>query len=317
MEKETILQFPSLDNAVSTTKLPSYLTSMEEKKFFYAIEPSFRESFEDADEIFGSHFKEYSLATSAMIFKPDAIVDRKVEAALNHVINRGFTPIAFRLFTYNKFIIREDWKYQYNIATRNRMRIVDYLLETAPSLFVVFKKTPQRLNNACAEMTSLKGHSDPSLRTSEDLRYHLRGINSLLNYIHTCDEPADFYRGTGLYFNEVERRKLFSEIALRTDLTDKLFQFVEKLYGDYPKVNLDLQRVLITLKDSATVLDPTMAEKIIRICDRPDTISDDDWHFLYILLTQTHKNLLNRWDTIILLTSTVRISLENGTAIIY
>ena len=43
----------------------------------------------------------------------------------------------------------EDWRYQYNVATRNRIRVVDYLLQTSPSLIVFFKKTVEKYNNAC------------------------------------------------------------------------------------------------------------------------------------------------------------------------
>ncbi len=316
LENETVLLFPKLGEDVPVTKLPDYLTEIEEKKFFYALEPNFRESFEDAQEVFGSNFEAYSLATSAMIFKPDAIVDRKVEIALNHVMKKGFTPIAFSLFQYNKYIIREDWKYQYNIATRNRMRAVDYLLETAPSLFVVFKKNTEQFSNACVEMTSLKGHSDPAYRTPEDLRYHLNGINSLLNYIHTCDEPADFYRGMGLYFKEYERKKILQDISQRNDRTQQLIDYLQKLYQQWPSVDLNFDRVINALKNSVQKLEAADAEKVLAICHNPLKISEEDWLFLYELLIRKNNGILNRWDTNIILTGTVSISMDNATALI-
>lgn len=315
-EKEIIQQFLNFESNDGIAEVPLYSTKNNKKQSLYAIDPYYREGFENASVVFGEDLEDISLRLSAMIFKPDAIVGRKVNETIAFLIEKGFTPIAFKTFSYNRNIIREDWRYQYNIATRNRMRAVDCLLQTSPSLIVFFITTIKQHTNACEEMTSLKGHSDPKYRTPDDLRSRLKSINPLLNYIHTCDEPADLYRSLGLYFNEEERKPLLKDIKMRKDATAHLNNAVLELYNTYEEIQFNYEETVSTLRSKLEKFSADQQKHLKEIFENPMSISQKKWELMYHILVVQSPNILSKWEINILLTSSVKISIDNKKAII-
>ena len=315
-EKEIVKSFLNFEDNDGVVQVPLFCTRNQKKRDLYAIDPYFREGYESAFEIFGDQLKNIALQSSAIVFKPDAIVNRKILETIKFLVKKEFTPIAYKTFTYNRHSIREDWRYQYNVATRNRIRAVDYLLQTSPSLVVFFKKKPKIYNNACEEMTKLKGHSNPKYRKIDDIRYQLKSINSLLNYIHTCDEPADLFRSLGLYFDDIERIDLLDDIKLMGNVWQNLNKVVTTLYDTYEKSNFNYLKTVNVLKKLLYKFSTDQQKYLEEICNNPILLSSKQWDYLYNILVVEKPGVLSRWETNILLTSSVKVSIENKNAII-
>lgn len=181
---------------------------------------------------------------------------------------------------------------------------------------VIFSKKPGNFSNSCEEITSFKGHSELALRSSENLRYKLNSINSLLNYIHTCDEPADFYRSLGLYFNEESRKQLLKKIKAGNPCENELSACIEKLHRQHEAIDFDLDKIIEKIIAKAEFFEEEQRNKIIRICEQMPQIDEEQWHLLYQTFVGKEEELLNRWEVIVLLTSCVKTSIKNKKAII-
>ena len=90
----------------SSARVPvlSEFSRLPEKRELYAVDPYYREGWEDMLEAWGdSALCARRLKRIApIIFRPDAVVTRSIPRALALLSERGFTPIAARRFRYNR-----------------------------------------------------------------------------------------------------------------------------------------------------------------------------------------------------------------------
>jgi Nucleoside diphosphate kinase len=216
---------------MAPSSLPYYLTASSLKREFYALDPYFREGWEDAATTWGSELERLCKVTAAIVFKPEAVVGRRIERALVYLRSKGLVPVAAATFTYTRHIIREAWRFQLNVATRQRLAIVDILELATPSLFVIFRDETCTDGDAAARLSSLKGSSIPSLRSGDDLRFYLGNVSVLINYVHTPDDAADLIRELSIYFPETERLALLSAVLQGRDVGSSLDERIAELYS--------------------------------------------------------------------------------------
>ena len=97
------------------------------------------------------------------MYNPDALVGRRIAPCLRLLLVHGFRVLSGAVFTYNRHLIRETWRYQFNLATPDRIAVVDTLLPATPSLLVVLRD--ERAGGdppAAVRLGDLKGPSEPS-----------------------------------------------------------------------------------------------------------------------------------------------------------
>jgi nucleoside diphosphate kinase len=176
-----------------TTDVPASaveaLTENADKAVAYSFDPYFRRGIQRITV-------EAVLPTTFLVFKPDAIAGRRIGTVLDALAENGFSLLDAWPFRFSPTLIRELWRYQYNVATWARIEVVDLLLSSSASMFALVHDTqwePGRQPAAC-RLAALKGPADPARRQPGHLRTLLNGPTHLFNFIHTADEPADVVR---------------------------------------------------------------------------------------------------------------------------
>lgn len=149
-----------------------------------------------------------------IVFKPDAAPVRCVAPCMAVLAEQGVRPIAVRLFTFDRLMLRELWRYELNLATYARYPAIDALLTQAPSLFVLLERDAEAREEDLAELLSaLKGPSQVQQRQAHHLRARIGAGNGVLNHIHTPEETIDVLREIAVLFGRPERRGLLEHLA--------------------------------------------------------------------------------------------------------
>lgn len=142
------------------------------------------------------------LLSTFVMFKPDAVVGRRVEPALAFLAGHGFEPIGALTVRVDARVCRELWRYQINAAPLAVIRAVDMILESGPPcVFVALRDTrgPERTGTTAAErLAELKGSSKNRSADGGSLRGALGCELMCLNFVHAPDDPADLIREVGV-----------------------------------------------------------------------------------------------------------------------
>lgn len=232
-------------------RVPEGLSASPLKRELFAVDTYFRETWDDIRDAWS---EERAVAEARrlafMVFKPDAIVGRRILPALDFLAEHGFRPASYATFRYTRHTIREAWRYQFNIASRQRIAIVDILLPTTDSLFVLLRDEAGDGRVSAAErLTDLKGSTKQAEQLPHHLRSRLRSTAPLLNFVHTSDEPADVVRELGVYFDVPQRLKIIADVEGRADRHDEVSSFAEQLYERVPAHDLNLQATVKRIED--------------------------------------------------------------------
>ncbi|MGQ9366538.1 hypothetical protein [Azospirillum sp. ST 5-10] len=237
-----------------------WLTTVDTKVRYYGGESYFRESLADAGLVLGDGAVRLLQELTVLVFKPDAVVGRRIPVALEFLHRRGFTPLFARPFAYGRLHLREDWRFQLNQLTLDRMRLNTLLAGMSPSLMVVLRdETPpeHRRVPASVRLQMLKGPSHPERQTAEHLRFALRSWSRLLKFVHAPDEPADLVREIGILFDGDDRRALYAAMAAarRADTPAGPDAAIADLHARHPAHDLDhghaVARLAADLRDRA------------------------------------------------------------------
>lgn len=234
-----------LDAPTSDLEIPCELSVLAQKRELFAVDNYFREAWWDLAPL---HQALSRLAV--IVFKPDALVGRRIVPCLRLLGEHGYTILAGRVFRYDRHLIRETWRYQFNIASRERIEVVDRLLTATPSLLVVIGECESGEVPASVRLGSLKGPSEPSLRRAGEIRHELGVLTSLFNFIHTSDEPLDVVREIGVALDLDTRRSLVAEIATWRDSARAVVALASELEAVHDAHDLDRDRALERLSRS-------------------------------------------------------------------
>ncbi len=186
------------------------VTWSPEKARVYSVDHYFREGC----WTFGGDLPQMLGITLCML-KSEATAGRRLRPAIRALADAGFRPVDVVVFRHNRLTIREVWRHQFNIATRERVEAMDLILPSTDTVCLVLKDTewaPGRLP-AAVRLNSLKGPADPAQRRPEHLRHQLGVVNGLFNFMHCSDEAIDVFREISVLCDD-DRRALVRERAL-------------------------------------------------------------------------------------------------------
>ncbi|WP_328744037.1 nucleoside-diphosphate kinase [Streptomyces sp. NBC_00285] len=155
--------------------------------------------------------------TTFVMFKPDAVVGRRIEAALDLLAGHGFAPLGALEVRVDARVCRELWRYQINAAPLAVIRAVDMILESGPPcLFVALRCTqgPERTGMTAAErLGELKGSSKNRDTGGGSLRGALGCELMCLNFLHAPDDCADLIREVGVLLSGRRRDEALAMLA--------------------------------------------------------------------------------------------------------
>ena len=115
------------------------LTTVGEKLELFGFDPYFRDGCDDVRSITDGGDEVDLWNTTFLVFRPDAIVSRSVLRGVDVLLKNGFSILTAHEFQYSYLSVRECWRYQHNINTRDRILAMDLLMTSAPSLLCLLR----------------------------------------------------------------------------------------------------------------------------------------------------------------------------------
>jgi nucleoside diphosphate kinase len=299
--------------------LPDYLSAMPDKLTLYATDTYFRESWEDLNHLTQNDPSEVLHGLAMMVLKPDAVVTRAIGPTFDWLYEQGFSIVAARTFAFSRHITRSIWCYSWNVATRERKDVVDMMLAPGDSLLVLLRGPDGETDPATRLLSETKGPANPARRTPGQLRYELGTLNTLLNYLHTADEPADLVRELGVYFPAAEREAIYREaLAPPPDARARAEALANGLEAEAPAEKLTrdavLERVIARLnahEDSDSELGVELRTELNRIA----TGESRDWRRTLQLIEELDLDC-SPWDLIGIGTHLVQMDTPTGELLI-
>ena len=154
--------------------------------------------------------------SSFVMFKPDAVVGRRIEPALAFLADHGFRALGCTPLTLDPRTHRELWRYQLNAAPLAIVRTVDLILESGPCLLVGLRHVgaAEPGETAPGLLAELKGSSgDRGSGGTATLRTVLGCELLCLNFVHAPDDPSDLVRELGVLLPRPEREAVLAMLA--------------------------------------------------------------------------------------------------------
>ncbi|PKD38273.1 hypothetical protein CWO84_24000 [Methylomonas sp. Kb3] len=220
---------------------PKWLSIHHVKRYRYGQEPYYQEALQ---AFLSSSNPEYWLQKHTfLLLKPDAFPPRSFDKIIHGLTVDGFGVVKAIPIRLGRFHIRELWRYEYNLANVQRYPLLDMLLSSGDSILLIIRDI---LGQGCASerLTSLKGASDPAIRSKNSLRTRIGAANGTLNFIHTPDEPIDVVRELGVLLPSNEVADLITETSNNDVVSNSILSEIgKKISKNYPSHELTLDHV--------------------------------------------------------------------------
>ncbi|MDG4831890.1 nucleoside-diphosphate kinase [Solwaraspora sp. WMMD1047] len=282
-------------------EIPAYLSTLPRKRLLYAVDTYFREGFEDLTQVADSA-ERFCHDHALLLLKPDAVVGRRLGAALRWVIANGFTIVWADAVTIDRHGIRALWQYGLNAASRDRRDAAD-LYVTASECLLVILAMPGRSRAATLLLSEAKGPADPVGCRPGQLRYDVGSVNYQLNLVHTADEPADLLRELAVLCDHETRLALYRRALAAADRSAEAFDLVRRLEAATPAVRLDIEPTLDELAAAARAAAdaPDPLPHLLALIARIRAGQSRDWRRLLRLARECGVPV-SRWQRIVLAT---------------
>jgi nucleoside diphosphate kinase len=301
------------------------LTAVPQKFQLFSRESYFREGWDVAQEVFGLNALAELQKIAVLTLKPEAVAGRRIEHCLDYMAQHGFKPIATRAITYNRFNTREIWRYQWNVATLDRLEVSDLTTQLTKSLIVVFRdERPDVRIPATVRLAGLKGSSLPWERHKEHLRSVLGALNRMIVMVHCSDEPIDILREFGIIFTRSELRELFVELdsVLRLGTSCNISERKQALYSATNAEHVSIESAFENLRlkarnnmASSGVEGRAASKRILGILE---SIREDEYMSWKQWSCDLHESGLgvNSWDQILIASHFIRHDVPGASCVI-
>ncbi|MGN6256089.1 MAG: nucleoside-diphosphate kinase [Solirubrobacterales bacterium] len=271
--------------------LPDQLSRFQNKLDLYATDTYFLESWEDLLAVEGDRSPLPLSRFASLTLKPDAVVGRTLKPTMEWLVDHGFSVIAAELVEFERHITRGIWYYSWNVASRDRKDVVDMLLPATPSVFLALRGP----EDASLWLSENKGPANPKYRQPGQLRYGLGYFSTLLNFVHTSDEPADFIRELAVYFPAPTRKRIYQAMNSPGNALQHAEDLASKLEARFPPHDLKLDASL---------------ERIRLLVDADQNDGSRDRTILRSHLTEIANGGTRDWKTLLRLLETVGVPCE-------
>lgn len=285
--------------------LPDELSRSRDKLDLYATDTYFLESWEDLLAVGGDESLSSLSRFASLTLKPDAVVGRTLKPTMEWLGDHGFSIVAAELVEFDRFITRGIWYYSWNVASRDRKDLVDAFLPATPSLFLALRGP----EDASLWLSQNKGPANPKYREPGQLRHGLGYFSTLLNFVHTSDEPADFIRELAVYFPAPTRQRIYRAMASSGESLQHAESLANDLEDRFPMHDLELDasidriRALVDAEQNGRGRNHA---ELRRLLDEIADQSSRDWRTLF-RLTEAAGIPCPNWDLIVIGTHLVRL----------
>jgi hypothetical protein len=270
------------------------LTTDPDKSRYYAQDIYYRETVQQLEGWDPAERRRLLQTHSYLLFKPEALVARKVEPALRYLAERGIEANFAAPLTFNRSMLRSLWWYQLNAAPLTIARACDLLINDWEMLLIGFVDTKADpdggpLDSGARRLSDLKGSSRDIGKGLGLLRDELGCTTTCLNFIHAPDEPADVVREIGVLFDRAARQSVFASMGEQQNVQSA----VEAAYALYDEDDLELEPSLERLRIAAG---PGHQEIMSNIGKAVASSEDDYDDRLTLVEWLCDTDLVSRWD---------------------
>jgi len=247
------------------------LTCSSDKLAYYEEDPYFYESWLDIQEILSREMlQEFLMHCGSIIIKPEAIISGKAFDIVDFYTTRHFKPVMFRVLELDRHAVRALWRYQLNGATRERLVLLDEWSALSKMVYVILKdENPNSEIPSATRITKLRGHSNPKRHNPGELRMQLGQEITMLNYLHSADEPADMIRDLGVLFSGQERRSVLDEVGKDEDCSNRLQEELRNLSGTTMCTGITFDDIVTALSERTK--QTSFAKKIDKLVNNPES----------------------------------------------
>lgn len=271
------------------------LTVVPRKRELFEEDLYFREAWPELVQLAGGDPTPALANTTLLCAKPDAVVGRRLDAMLDFAIAHGYEPVAGFPFDFTRHSMREIWRYDWHVYPPDRLGFSTAWYTAAGAFAFLLRDVTSDGTPASVRLSRLKGAAIASQRKPGELRAVLKAPNSVLNFVHVTDEPADIVREVGIFFGEQERRALFAALV-RPDGGNQAAQVRARAHAyaaRYPAHDLDARSSLSRLSASGAI-DAEQAAQLATwieagrtcrwqdICRLVDTSRADRWDVISV-----------------------------------
>jgi hypothetical protein len=154
-----------------------------------------------------------------------------------------------------------------------------------------------------------KGPANPKYRQPGQLRYGLGYFSTLLNFVHTSDEPADFVRELAVYFPSPIRQRIYRAMATPDDALSRAEGLAAELEARFPPHDLEMEASLNRVRELVDAdLDGASADpvRLRLLIDEIASGNGRDWRAL-LNLVESVGMPCDQWDLIVIATSLVQM----------
>ena len=148
-----------------------------------------------------------------MLIKPEAIIMGKAYEIFTILHAAGFELIYLVHKNLDATRVSEMWKFSWQNSSLEHILLNQKLFSVYDSLILILRLQNSGTKSACKMLTDLKGSALESKRKPHQIRWKIRPINYMLNYVHTSDDSNDFLREIGILLNWDELIQAFEAIV--------------------------------------------------------------------------------------------------------
>lgn len=168
-----------------------------------------------------------------VLIKPEAIITGKTSEIFSILHTEGFELIYFLRKTINALQVAEMWKFSWQHSSLEHIFVNQKLFSICESFVLILRSQYPTRKSACEILTELKGSALESERKPYQIRWKIKPINYVLNYLHTSDDSIDFLRELGILLEWNELIQAFEAMASNHAISYPIGEKPPLLKGNY------------------------------------------------------------------------------------
>lgn len=186
--------------------------------------------------------------TVLVLLPPDALERHLCSAVLDMLDGHGFSPVRYEVL-WHRPPGQDAWQ-EHNITSVWKAyfyRQVDLVFDLGPTIALLVEDGLAQAapGTSHERLRALKGASDPAEAAPGTIRRDLRGINVMLDIVHTSDTPEDSRHEASVFFGPELGRPLHGDPAELRDVVTLLEAGIPEERREYDDVLAGLRSRLV------------------------------------------------------------------------
>lgn len=209
-----------------------------------------------AQKYLGNYYEDKFFEYGLIIIKPEALIMGKVDEIFSIFCTRGYELVYFTRKKIDAMCTAEMWKFSWQNATLENILINQKLLSMYDSIILILRLHNPGSKSVCEMLTDLKGSAVESKRKPYQIRYQIKPINYMLNYVHSSDNVNDFIRELGILLNFDEIIQTFNAI-----ISNRIISYPCIEIFHFPKQNYTLDKWMNNICNQLKTVDICISDQ--------------------------------------------------------